>query len=535
MNKITLGVLALCFSFLNSLTAQVTVGQGDYTSNSVAYPMNFYYGYSYGQSIYLASEINASGDITAISFEMANSNAITSSDDLVNVWIGHTSKTTFETTSDWIDVSTLMQVMSEGSITKSGTTITVTFATPFTYNGDNNLVVAIDLNEEGFDTTGDLIYGTNVGAARTLAYRDDNINPDPADPPFGSRSDYRGNITFHGVSQSCLAPSEVAVANISGTSADVSWTENGTAEEWVIAYGEAGFTLGEGESITATNTTLTLEELTPGTIYDVYVQAQCAEDDASIWVGPFEFSTICDVINDGFTENFDATESGSSSNASIPVCWSYIAEGSASGYVTTTINSVSSPKAIYIFGGQQTGDAYMLISPEISVLNQDYQVSFDAFGYNSVISFGTITDPSDKSTFTEITNFELGNSFETYNVTLPTETTDSYFALKYAGPYYTDLYIDNIVFQPAGVASITDFEESQVSYAPNPVANVLHLKSTNTMQQVTVYNVLGEELIKIPLNNDSYTLAMQKLVSGTYLVQILTIDGRTEVIKIMKN
>ena len=42
----------------------------------------------------------------------------------------------------------------------------------------------------------------------------------------------------------CAAPSALTASNVSATSADLSWTENGSATEWQVSYGAAGFTAG---------------------------------------------------------------------------------------------------------------------------------------------------------------------------------------------------------------------------------------------------------------------------------------------------
>ena len=92
---------------------------------------------------------------------------------------------------------------------------------------------------------------------------------------------------------SCLAPSLLSVANITADSADLSWTENGTATTWNIEYGPVGFTPGSGTVITGITTNpYTLNNLTHYLSYDYYVQADCGGGDTSAWVGPYNFMTL---------------------------------------------------------------------------------------------------------------------------------------------------------------------------------------------------------------------------------------------------
>lgn len=104
---------------------------------------------------------------------------------------------------------------------------------------------------------------------------------------------YADDFAF-GTNTVCAAPTDVIFTNIDDTSADVAWLENGTATEWEILYGEAGFDpLVDGTSIIDNDGTLgeTLTGLTAATDYDVYVRALCGSSDESSWFGPAAFTT----------------------------------------------------------------------------------------------------------------------------------------------------------------------------------------------------------------------------------------------------
>ena len=94
----------------------------------------------------------------------------------------------------------------------------------------------------------------------------------------------------------CIKPINVTVSNITNNAADISWTEIGTAAEWVIEYGAEGFTPGSGNGISVTATTMpyTLTGLTEATTYDVYVRSICSATDMSEYSTPTYFKTdIC--------------------------------------------------------------------------------------------------------------------------------------------------------------------------------------------------------------------------------------------------
>ena len=98
----------------------------------------------------------------------------------------------------------------------------------------------------------------------------------------------------------CPEPSGLTANNLSLTSTEIGWTENGTATTWNIEYGFEGFTQGTGTVVNGVNTNpYVLTGLDSDTSYDVYVQADCGGDGTSIWVGPVNFFTgYCESVPD---------------------------------------------------------------------------------------------------------------------------------------------------------------------------------------------------------------------------------------------
>ncbi|PWH85113.1 GEVED domain-containing protein [Brumimicrobium oceani] len=88
------------------------------------------------------------------------------------------------------------------------------------------------------------------------------------------------------------APSNLGVANITSTSADLSWTANGSETSWDIEFGAPGFAPGTGNSLGAANTSNNpyTATLTPNTNYEYYVRADCGGSTQGTWSGPYVFS-----------------------------------------------------------------------------------------------------------------------------------------------------------------------------------------------------------------------------------------------------
>lgn len=70
-------------------------------------------------------------------------------------------------------------------------------------------------------------------------------------------------------------------------------------------------------------------------------------------------------------------------------------------------------------------------------------------------------------------------------------------------------------------------------YAPNPVKNVLTLKSNTILKSVSVYNFLGQKVIEQSVNDSNATIDFSFLPSGNYMVKAQG-DTAQKIIKIVK-
>tara|TARA_R110002012_G_scaffold319389_3_gene539839 strand:+ start:49699 stop:52434 length:2736 start_codon:yes stop_codon:yes gene_type:complete len=72
------------------------------------------------------------------------------------------------------------------------------------------------------------------------------------------------------------------------------------------------------------------------------------------------------------------------------------------------------------------------------------------------------------------------------------------------------------------------------SYYPNPVNNVLNVKAQTNISNVTVYNMLGQEVLRTAPNTVASEVDMSNLQTGAYFVKV-TIGGATKTIRVIKN
>ena len=120
----------------------------------------------------------------------------------------------------------------------------------------------------------------------------------------------------------CPDPSALSAGAITSNSADLSWTENGSATAWDIELVDitaGGTAMGTVTYNDVTNP-YTATSLAANNDYEFYVRADCGSDntDVSAWVGPIAFKTLCNAAAAPFSESFDAGVT--------PDCWSQSAD-----------------------------------------------------------------------------------------------------------------------------------------------------------------------------------------------------------------
>ena len=95
------------------------------------------------------------------------------------------------------------------------------------------------------------------------------------------------------------------------------------------------------------------------------------------------------------------------------------------------------------------------------------------------------------------------------------------------------VFYDNLYLHKNTTMSSDSFTASKVKLYPNPTSNVLNIESLGTIQTISVYNVLGQEVINKALNSASTSLDVSSLNSGIYVVKTV-VDGVTSSTKFIK-
>ncbi|MBR4487416.1 MAG: choice-of-anchor J domain-containing protein [Bacteroidales bacterium] len=269
------------FSTSGAITC-TTVGTG--TSYTTSYgPVNDYWNYGYRQIIYPAASIGASGTISSIAFQYQYSTAMSRKNN-VTIYMGHTSLSTFSSSTDWININSLEPVYS-GPMNCSQGWNTFTLNTPFNYNGTDNLVMAILDNSGSYDGSYYAFYYSTGSGTVQLYLQNDDSPYNPNSPGSGSTSSYYPNTQFCIETATCSKPSDLTAEPDKHT-ADLTWTETGDANAWQICLNGD-----ENNLIDVTSTSYTLTGLDAETQYNVKVRSICGDCDMSQWTS-LNFTTL---------------------------------------------------------------------------------------------------------------------------------------------------------------------------------------------------------------------------------------------------
>lgn len=289
----------------------------------------------------------------------------------------------------------------------------------------------------------------------------------------------------------CMVPSGLQVNNITNINAHVSW-DAGNQNLWNLVYGYYGFNPANAGTYLYGLTTpeVTLNLLTSGATFDVYVQADCDAYGNSDWT-QITFSTLCSQYSVPFEQNFDATYINE-----IPNCWQKKIKGSGSVIVNNQGGfSPSGALKMHVVSQQ---DTVMLITPSIIPNVSDLYLSFYAKELNGVsqLEVGTLNFASDDSSFTLLNTIFLTENYNHYVCDLHSYSGSHNriaFRLKSAGAY-TEIFIDNI--------SITN---TPVCYHPQ---NISLTNLTTTTASLT-WQAGGSEnmwnLIYVPSGSNPFT------------------------------
>ncbi|MFD0963957.1 T9SS type A sorting domain-containing protein [Pseudofulvibacter geojedonensis] len=189
----------------------------------------------------------------------------------------------------------------------------------------------------------------------------------------------------------------------------------------------------------------------------------------------------CDTAVTTVDDSFESyTTGGALSGAGS--CWTALTtnsggDGSLDGYTgvrDTGANTGSNCLSSYTFFG--SNNYIYFISPKLNSIDGTHYAEFYAYGAGATLRMGTISNPSDYNTFTELSGsseISLTGAHVKYESGVVANTTDEYFTVRISAPAnHTSIKFDDFKWQSicnTTVATVDDDFSSYAAGAGNPM------------------------------------------------------------------
>ncbi|OAD90018.1 hypothetical protein A7A78_07310 [Aequorivita soesokkakensis] len=180
-----------------------------------------------------------------------------------------------------------------------------------------------------------------------------------------------------------------------------------------------------------------------------------------------------------------------------------------------------------------------LISPQMTLGAAGNTLSFWAKAADALYSEETFnilistvdTDPSNFSPL-ETGLVPQAIDWEEFTVDLDAYAgQDVYIAINHVGADQFGFQVDDFKVT-ADVLGVNDIAFSGFNYFV--ANNQLNLSANTSMEQVALYNMLGQQVVSQKLNSNNETVEISGLQSGVYIATV-SIDGASKSFKIVKN
>jgi hypothetical protein len=437
---------------------EITVGTG---SENMLYPFDFYYKNSLYETLYFPAEIGTFGNIFGI--RLYNNFTTNLPNKPVKIWMG---STILSNLSAGYIPSTQLTLVFDGMVSfPSGVnTITIPLQTTFPYVSGNLVVMFNRPLDTAYFSQYDYFKGQTVGANRARRAYDDTTVFDPANPPAGTLVGQFPKTTFQ---ISLLSPNPFFYVNPESHDYGTVLINTVTNQTFTV-MSIGGGTLTVSDISIAGDPCFTLQnlptlpaDLTTGqsfTFTGRYNPTAGGTHTATISITDNMARQTHTIALNGigldntitslpYTQNFDGVTA-----PALPIDWSSLIQPvSSTAYVSSVAGTYqSSPNSICIYNGSTLGNSIMLIAPPLGTgfpVNTT-RLKFWSGGSGALI-IGTLTDPSDATTFQEIQSITLTNYWVPYVVPLNSYIgTAHYIAFKH-GNVSTGgaIYMDDVIIE----------------------------------------------------------------------------------------
>ena len=325
----------------------------------------------------------------------------------------------------------------------------------------------------------------------------------------------------------CSEPTNVVADLLLDTSLDFSWDAAAfgtvTGYDWEVVPDGNLQGVGVVDSGSTAGLSASATGLTAATAYDIYIRTDCGNPPVSTYLGPLSFTTLAgpppanDLCSGAITVVQETSIIDAASATAIP------------GTVLNAANTTVAAESCNGFTGTAGNDVWYQFTALTATVNITFELDYDSVA-TLYSSDGTCAGL-------------VFDSCADDNITGPADEQISATGLSIGQVYFCRVYpyggapvnpAFNLKVWSSETLGVDQFEnENAFSYYPNPVKNTLSLNAQNNIQNVSVYNMLGQEVLRTAPNSVDSEVSMTSLQSGAYFVKV-TINEVTETIRIIK-
>ncbi|MFK5891296.1 MAG: T9SS type A sorting domain-containing protein [Flavobacteriaceae bacterium] len=318
----------------------------------------------------------------------------------------------------------------------------------------------------------------------------------------------------------CTAPSGGMGNNIKPTSFNINWAPQGPESSWNIEYGLTGYTQGGsaslGNFVSTDNTGGDLiNGLTASTSYDFYVQAICSSSSTSSWAGPYTVTTAAYSLG---WYNLQWPQNGSINAGDTYDVYAQV----YSEQKTDVSGQTAAATDIKVWIGWSATDTNPNTWPESNWIQTTFNTaSLSANNDEYMLNLG--------ATLTTAGTYYYASRFQLF--------TEAVVYGGFGGPWsgISTASGANVsgVLTVTGTLAVGNQVIEGFNFYPNPLKDNMTLNAQENIEQVELYNLLGQQVMIKQPNVSTYQINMSTLKTGVYFMKV-KVGDKTGTYKVVK-
>ena len=240
--------------------------------------------YNHSQIIYPSSLLTemSGNNITSMTFYLNSSAAASWGSARFQIGLKEVAESDFGTSTPSSFLSVSPTVVYTGALDGTGSTMVITFSTPYTYNG-GNLLFELKSTATGTYKSASFYGDYDIDRKYSAIQGSSSTSAAAASVQYSTR--FIPKTTFTYEAGACTTPTALAGTIVSPTDVSLNWTKGAGETKWNVQYktSAAGAWTDASDVTKTTNPRCTIPSLTPGTAYNFRVRSWCAADDQSDW------------------------------------------------------------------------------------------------------------------------------------------------------------------------------------------------------------------------------------------------------------